>query len=84
MRNFKLNRWCSLAAIGVANSVQRMLVLCVGHPNAGRVVCAFQAAQMQRSTRAFVLWAFELHRVACKAGDLRTPEQTAAITQRGL
>jgi hypothetical protein len=61
-----------------------MLILSVGHPNAGRVLCAFEAAQMQRSTRAFVLSAIELHRVACKAGDLRRPEQAAAITQRGL
>jgi hypothetical protein len=82
--DIRINPLCSLTGNGVANSVQRMLILCVGHPNASRVVCAFQAAQLQRSTRAFVLWAFELHRVACKAGDLRTPEQAAAITQRGL
>jgi hypothetical protein len=78
------NRWCSLAAIGVANSVQRMLILCVGHPNARRVVCAFEAAQMQRSTRAFVFSAVELRRMARKAAGLRQTEKTIALTQRGL
>jgi hypothetical protein len=61
-----------------------MLILSVGHPNAGRVLGAFDAAQMQRSTSAFAFSAVELHRVACKAGDLRKREQAGAITQRGL
>jgi hypothetical protein len=48
-----------------------MLILSVGHPNAGRVLGAFEAAQMQRSTRAFVFSAIEPHRAARKAGDFR-------------
>jgi hypothetical protein len=61
-----------------------MLILSVGHPNAGRVLCAFEAAQMQRSTRAFVFSTVEPHRVARKAAGLRQTKKTTALTQRGL
>jgi hypothetical protein len=73
-----------LAVIGVANSVQKMLILSVGHPNVGRVVCAFEAAQMQRSTRDFVFSELELQRMARRAAGLRQTEQSTALTQRGL
>jgi hypothetical protein len=84
LRPLQCNRWRSLAGIGVANSVQAMLIFSVGHPNAGRARGAFEAAQMQRTTRAFVCSAFEAHHVACKAGGLRQTERTAALTQQGL
>jgi hypothetical protein len=61
-----------------------MLILCVGHPNAGRVLGAFEAAQMQRSTRAFVVSIVETHRVARKAAGLRQTQNPTALTQRGL
>jgi hypothetical protein len=73
------NLWCSLAAIAVASSVQRN----VGHPNAGRVLGAFEAAQMQRSARAFVFSAIAPHRVAQKAAGFRQTEKSTALTQRG-
>jgi hypothetical protein len=42
--DIRVNPLRSLAGNGVANSVQRMPILCVGHPNAGQVLCAFEAA----------------------------------------
>jgi hypothetical protein len=61
-----------------------MLILSVGHPNTGRVLGAFKAAQMHRSERALVFSAVELHHVACKAGGLRQTERTAALTPQGV
>jgi len=61
-----------------------MHILSVGHPNAGRVVCAFEAARMQRSARAFVFSTLELQRKARKATGLRQTEKNTALTQRGV
>jgi hypothetical protein len=55
-----------------------MLILSVGYPNAGQVLGAFEAAQVQCSTRAFVFSTVEPHRMGRKAsGHWQTKKATA-------